>query len=320
MLPPVQAPQVRSHWALGTPGVTPLAIPTSSSSRGVVAATGGSGIGTVFGAALAGWAFSSRRSRGTQNKRRGPCVEAAESDSVGPGTVGVVLLSAGVGKRVGAGIPKQYIKLLGLEIALHSLESFLDCDVAEIVIVCAEEWRYIFSDHLKQRAVRPTIRFAAGGAERQDSVCNGLAELTTEFAAVHDAARPLVTRDEIDRVIEDARKFGTALLAVPPKATIKMAHLNEDSDALVSFTPDRKTLWEALTPQVVPCELLRQGFANADENDLVVTDDVSLVEHMGKPVKLTQGEYTNIKVTTPEDLVIAETILRSRGFVDRGSA
>lgn len=277
------------------------------------------GFGVLSGSALAAWASSGHRHSGTRQKARG-CrrirAVASETASAGSGSVGVILLSAGVGKRMGAGIPKQYIKLLGLEIALHSLECFLECDVAEIVIVCAEEWRHIFNDYLKTRGpVKPCIKYTVGGAERQDSVCNGLAELTTEFAAVHDAARPLVTKEEIENVIEDARKYRTALLGVQTKATIKQACLGEEGEPLVSQTPDRNTMWEALTPQIVPCELLREGFKHATENGLVVTDDVSLVEFLGKPVKLTEGEYTNIKVTTPEDIAVAETILRGRGFV-----
>lgn len=226
-----------------------------------------------------------------------------------------MLLSAGMGKRMGAGFPKQYIKLLGREIALHSLEAFLDADVREIVIVCAKEYRHVFQEYLAKRGrVRPVIKFAEGGAERQDSVCNGLAELTTEFAAVHDSARPLVTRAEINQVIADARLHGAALLGVRTKATIKQAHKSEAGDPLVARTPDRSTLWEAHTPQVVRCDLLRRGFDNAKKHRLAVTDDVSLVEFLGEPVKLTEGEYTNIKVTTPEDIAVAETILRGRGF------
>lgn len=229
--------------------------------------------------------------------------------------VGVVLLSAGVGKRMGAGIPKQYIKLLNLEIALHSLNVFLQCDVAAIVIVCAEEWRKdIFQAHLdKQPSVKPAIKFADGGAERQDSVRNGLALIENEFVAVHDAARPLVTAAEVAKVVADARAHGAALLAVQTKATIKQATGFKDK-AVVSSTPDRKMLWEAHTPQVIRSALLRRGFENAERNNLAVTDDVSLVEFLNEPVKLTEGEYTNIKVTTPEDLAVAEAILRSRGY------
>ncbi|CAE7948551.1 ISPD [Symbiodinium sp. KB8] len=212
---------------------------------------------------------------------------------------------------MGASIPKQYIKLMGLEIALHSLDTFLACDVAEIVIVCAEEWQHIFKDHLEK--VGPTevdVKFTTGGKERQDSVNNGLAKIDAPIVAIHDGARPLVTKEEVERVVADAREHGAALLAVRTKATIKQAV--GESDTFVESTPKRKLLWEAHTPQVIRSELLRKGFEKAEKEGLDVTDDVSLVEQLGEKVKLTEGEYTNIKVTTPEDIAVAETILKER--------
>jgi len=244
-----------------------------------------------------------------------PTTAAAAGDSSVASDVGVILLSAGVGKRMGANIPKQYLKLCGLEIALHSLDVFLQCGVGEIVIVCGEEWQSFFEEHVSSKGTaQPVIKYTQGGKERQDSVQNGLAQLSTEYAAVHDAARPLVTTDEIHKVIADARKYGAALLAVSTKATIKLAQDGPSGEAVVKTTPDRSTLWEAHTPQVIRADLLRQGFQNATEKDLAVTDDVSLVEFLGETVKLTEGEYTNIKVTTPEDISVAEAILRSRGY------
>lgn len=227
--------------------------------------------------------------------------------------IGVVLLSAGVGKRMGANIPKQYLKLLGLEIALHSLDVFLECGVKEIAIVCGEEWRSLFEEHLaKYSGPKPEVKYTGGGAERQDSVKNGLAMITTEFVAIHDAARPLVTPAEVKKVVAEAREYGAALLAVQTKATVKQAAPGDDM--LVAATPNRKLLWEAHTPQVIRADLLRRGFDLAAKDNLEVTDDVSLVEALGEPVKLTQGEYTNLKVTTPEDIAVAETILRGRCF------
>jgi 2-C-methyl-D-erythritol 4-phosphate cytidylyltransferase len=230
--------------------------------------------------------------------------------------VGVVLLSGGVGKRMGAKIPKQYLKLLGLEIVLHSLDTFLECDIAEIVIVCAPEYHSLFLDHVAKRKdqVGFPLKFAEGGKERQDSVQNGLAKITSEFVAIHDGARPLVTRQEVEKVMADARKYGAALLAVQTKATVKQAVAGPDNEAIVQSTPNRKFLWEAHTPQVIRSELLRRGFSNAAEKSLEVTDDVSLVEQLGEPVKITEGEYTNIKVTTPEDMAVAEAILKERGY------
>lgn len=255
-------------------------------------------------AATSATTLSARRSEKRQQK-----VACAASEDVG-----VVLLSGGVGKRMGAGIPKQYIKLMGLEIALHSLDTFLDCDVSEIVIVCAEEWQHIFKDHLEKRgALKCELKFTGGGKERQGSVRNGLAKITTPIVAIHDSARPLVTKEEMEKVVADAAEYGAALLAVPTKATIKQAVATDDN--FVAATPKRKLLWEAHTPQVIRSDLLRKGFEKAEKEDLEVTDDVSLVELLGEKVKLTEGEYTNIKVTTPEDIAVAETILKQRGFV-----
>jgi len=254
-------------------------------------------------------AFAGRgTSRGQQQGKRQVACQAVGSD------VGVVLLSAGVGKRMGASIPKQYIKLMGLEIALHSLDTFLECGFPEIVIVCAEDWQYIFQDHLDKKAsVKSDVKFTTGGAERQDSVNNGLAKITVPIVAIHDAARPLVTQEEVEKVVADARDHGAALLAVRTKATIKQAV--GESESFVETTPKRKLLWEAHTPQVIRTDLLRAGFEKAEKEGLEVTDDVSLIEQLGEKVKLTEGEYTNIKVTTPEDIAVAETILKERGFV-----
>lgn len=260
-------------------------------------------------------ALNGRRSTSNQARhRRSGRLNSQTICRAAGSDVGVVLLSAGVGKRMGASIPKQYIKLMGLEIALHSLDTFLACDVAEIVIVCAEEWQHIFKDHLEK--VGPTevdVKFTTGGKERQDSVNNGLAKIDAPIVAIHDGARPLVTKEEVERVVADAREHGAALLAVRTKATIKQAV--GESDTFVESTPKRKLLWEAHTPQVIRSELLRKGFEKAEKEGLDVTDDVSLVEQLGEKVKLTEGEYTNIKVTTPEDIAVAETILKERGFV-----
>jgi len=132
------------------------------------------------------------------------------------------------------------------------------------------------------------------------------------LVAIHDAARPLVTRKEVESVLFDALKHGAAVLGVPMKATVKES---EDGNFVLRTVP-RSRLWEVHTPQVVTKALLLEGFAKVKTDNLEVTDDVSVVEALEKPVKLTLGEYTNIKLTTPDDLQIAEQILRERGVVD----
>ena len=188
----------------------------------------------------------------------------------------------------------------------------------------------------------PRIVFASPGAERQDSVYNGLEQAPLQpsaarhaprgprvgrrppphspvgatwqvpkectLVAVHDAARPLVTVDEVHACIRDAAQHGAAVLAVPMKATVK----ESDDGEFVGRTLERSRLWEIQTPQIMRPQLLRDGFTKVRAEDLEVTDDVSIVEQMGEPVKLTVGEYTNLKLTTPEDMVIASRILQER--------
>lgn len=166
-----------------------------------------------------------------------------------------------------------------------------------------------FVDKFKGRLV-----FANPGVERQGSVQNGLSKLceiagsTCQYVAVHDSARPLVTIEEISNVIRDAKEHGAAVLGVPCKATIK-----ESADgSTVLRTIPRARLWEVHTPQVIKIETLQRGFIKVEADGLEVTDDVSIVEGLGEPVKLTRGEYTNLKITTPEDMDVANAILEER--------
>jgi len=158
------------------------------------------------------------------------------------------------------------------------------------------------------------IAFANPGVERQGSVENGLNKLvelageSCKYVAVHDSARPLVSVEEITNVVSDAREHGAAVLGVPCKATIK----ESDDGVLVARTIPRAKLWEVHTPQVIQISTLQEGFQRVEEENWEVTDDVSIVENMGEPVKLTLGEYTNLKITTPEDMEVAEAILDER--------
>ncbi len=161
------------------------------------------------------------------------------------------------------------------------------------------------------------LAFANPGVERQGSVQNGLQKVVDlakssstkcTYVAVHDSARPLVTIQEISDVVRDAKEYGAAVLGVPCKATIK----ESDDGTTVLRTIQRSRLWEVHTPQVIEIETLLRGFAKVEEENLEVTDDVSIVEALGEPVKLTVGEYTNLKITTPEDMDVATAILEER--------
>ncbi|XLR52193.1 hypothetical protein HN51_002914 [Arachis hypogaea] len=232
-----------------------------------------------------------------------------ESSIVKEKSVSVVLLAGGQGKRMGASMPKQYLPLLGQPIALYSFYTFSRMvEVKEIIVVCDPSYKDIFEDAKVNDKVE--LKFALPGKERQDSVYNGLQECAavdsnSQLVCIHDSARPLVLSEDVKKVLKDGLLNGAAVLGVPVKATIKEAN----NESFVVRTLDRKTLWEMQTPQIIKPELLKKGFELVNREGLEVTDDVSIVEHLKHPVYITQGSYTNIKVTTPDDLILAERIL-----------
>ncbi|CAG9465126.1 unnamed protein product [Pedinophyceae sp. YPF-701] len=257
----------------------------------------------------------SRCGRPTVAASRATVVAAASAEGASPGKVedgsmSVVLLAGGVGKRMKASMPKQYLPLRGKPIATWSLETFAAMpEVGEIVVVCDPSYRDIFEDVTLPRSV--PLKFALPGKERQDSVFNGLSEVAEGAAlvAVHDSARPLVRAEDVSRCAADAARVGAAVLGVQSKQTIKEA----GADLMVVKTLDRSRLWEMQTPQIIEPGLLKRAFEKVNAEGLEVTDDISVVEHLGAPAIITVGDYTNIKVTTPEDMFIAERFLDEVG-------
>ncbi|GJQ14220.1 hypothetical protein GpartN1_g6011.t1 [Galdieria partita] len=229
-------------------------------------------------------------------------------DNVKESNCSVILLAGGSGKRMNSNIPKQYLLLHGKPVLEYSLELFLSVkQVFQVIIVMDLHYKVFLRPHLIQD---PRIEFACPGKERQDSVYNGLQKVksSADLVCIHDAARPLVSREIIEKCFSDAAVHGAAVVGVPSKSTIK-----ESVDgSFVYRTLDRTRLWEIQTPQVIRPELLRRGFVKVNDESVTVTDDVSIVEKLGEPVKLTLGEYSNIKLTTEEDLKVAEYILLSR--------
>ncbi|OEL35194.1 2-C-methyl-D-erythritol 4-phosphate cytidylyltransferase, chloroplastic [Dichanthelium oligosanthes] len=181
-------------------------------------------------------------------------------------------------------------------------------EVKEVVVVCDPDYRDVFEGSIENLQI--PLKFARPGKERQDSVFNGLQEIDgdSELVCVHDSARPLVSSEDVKKVLEDAVVHGAAVLGVPVKATIKEAN----NDSFVVKTLDRKTLWEMQTPQVMKPNLLKDGFELVKRDGLEVTDDVSIVEYLKHPVYITEGSYTNIKVTTPDDLLLAERLMNEK--------
>jgi len=212
---------------------------------------------------------------------------------------------------MGASIPKQYLELMGQPIAAYSLQTFASMpEIGEIVVVCEDDYRDVFENALNNTPGSSigSLKFAKPGKERQDSVHSGFQAIReeAELVAIHDSARPLVTAEDTQRCCLDALQVGAAVLGVPVKPTIKEVN----ADGFVVKTLQRAALMEVQTPQVIRPALLTAGFQLVSEKNLEVTDDVSIIEALGEPVKVTLGAYSNIKVTTPDDMSVAEGFLK----------
>lgn len=223
-----------------------------------------------------------------------------------------LIAAAGQGKRMGAGKNKQYLELGGCPVLARTLEVFEHCPQIDQVIVVASagEEEFCRGEVIERYGIKKVSAVITGGPERQDSIYNGLKSLPrdTEIVVIHDGARPLVTEAMIVASIEAAKKYGGAVIAVKSKDTIKSA-TKED---MVNVTLDRSLLWNVQTPQTFHYEIVMDAYKSAKEAVFKGTDDASLVEMAGKQVKLVHGSYENLKITTPEDLVIAEIILNKR--------
>lgn len=221
------------------------------------------------------------------------------------GKVGAVIVAAGRSARMG-GVDKTFTPILGVPLVAHALgrfESFLHVD--EIVLVLAEESVDRGRELVQERGYRKVTHVCAGGPRRQDSVRNGLELLSPcDWVLIHDGARPCLDEAMLQRGLDAAAEYGSAVAGMPVKDTIKLV----SPDGMVNETPDRSLLWAAQTPQVFRYDLLLEAHRTCAED---VTDDAAMVEFLGHPVKMFEGSYQNIKVTTVDDLIIAETFLSS---------
>lgn len=223
--------------------------------------------------------------------------------------VSVIFPAAGQGKRMRAGKNKVLLELGGKPILLRTLENFSRLpEVYELIVVTGEEEMEEVRAMLEGARWLKPWKLVQGSTERQYSIRNGLNLVAeqAELVLVHDAARPLITTDVISRVIEGAKAFGGAIAAVPEKNTVKIVN----DDGLVVSTPPRKSLWAVQTPQGFKKEILLEANERAEDEGFLGTDDASLVERIGVPVKVVEGDYRNIKITTPEDMVTAGAFLK----------
>src|SRR5688572_13933400 len=220
-----------------------------------------------------------------------------------------IIAAAGTGSRMASDQPKQFLPLAGTPIIFHTLKPFELCDsIQEIIVVLPAAESAGFLSQAGKFGVRKLARVVPGGTTRADSVKRGLLAIrsaTAEIVAVHDGVRPFVTVEEIGSTVAAARTHGAAILVAPVTDTIKQV-----DDRSVLRTLDRGGLRRALTPQCFRYELLREAYQHADVNDPSLTDESALVEQLGRRVSTVEGSARNIKITTAEDLEIAEGLLK----------
>jgi len=220
-----------------------------------------------------------------------------------------IIAAAGSGTRMASDRPKQFLQLAGTPVIIHTLKVFEQCEsINEVILVLPAAESAGFLSLAGRHGLRKMARVVPGGVTRADSVKRGLMAIraaTAEIVAVHDGVRPFVTAEEIDAVVTAAQTDGAAILVAPVTDTIKQVH-----NQRVVQTLDRAGLRRALTPQCFRYELLRDAYQQADVNDPSLTDESALVEQLGHAVSIVEGNARNIKITTVEDLAIAEAILK----------
>ena len=224
-------------------------------------------------------------------------------------TFSAVVLAAGSGKRMGTSVAKQYLPLLGKPLMVYALDVFAKSPVDEIILVAAPgEAEYCRRQIVEKYGIEKVARIVEGGQERYDSVYAGLQAVTGTYVLIHDSARAFLTGEIVLRAMDAVIACGAAVVAMPVKDTIKIA----DEDGYAKLTPERSKVWQIQTPQSFSYPLVYEAYRKmlADE-DSAITDDAMVVERMtNQPVKLIEGNYRNIKITTPEDMLIAEMYLK----------
>ncbi len=224
--------------------------------------------------------------------------------------VHAVVVAAGKGERMGAALPKPFLPLAGVPLFVHTLRSLTRSTLLQkIVLVIAAEYEPLCRQLLEQHGpLRLPMLLVHGGQERQDSVRLGLAALDPDcdIVVIHDAARPFIEAEIIDASIKSAAEHGGALVAVPARDTIKRVN---PQGGVVETVP-RHDLWLAQTPQTFRVALIREAHARAHTQGITVTDDVALLEWAGGTVAIVPGDGRNFKLTTPEDVALAEALLK----------
>ena len=225
--------------------------------------------------------------------------------------VSAILLAGGSGHRMNSDTAKQYLEVGGIPLIVHALRAFEESEADSVVLVVREgDESYVRSEILDRYGIRKVTAVVPGGKERFDSVWEGLRAVGSaadDIVLIHDGARPFVSPEMIHASIDAARKYGACTVAVPVKDTIKVV----DGEGFGIDTPDRSTLYQVQTPQSFRLSLILEAHRRFREDPRPgITDDTMLVEeYLGQKCYMVQGGYENLKVTTPEDIILAEALL-----------
>ena len=226
--------------------------------------------------------------------------------------VTVLIPAAGMGRRMGKAVAKQFLPLGDKPMLAHTLLAFQRAaEIDEIIpVLSKEDMESCLRDVIEQYHITKVKTLVVGGKERQDSVMNGLQKLEKDASVVlvHDGVRPFVTAEMIRESVELAKKGECVVVGVPLKDTIKEV----DDKGLVRHTLERNRLWAVQTPQAFPLKILKRAYEESYKHRVFGTDDAMLVERAGGKVRVIMGSYENIKITTPGDLILAEEILKRR--------
>lgn len=230
--------------------------------------------------------------------------------------VSAIIPAAGSGIRIGGDTKKQYIHLHNKPILVRTIERLSSSRfISEILLVVPEsDVEYCENEIVSLYSLNKIKRVITGGKERQDSVHNGIEHISpdTDIIMVHDAVRPFISEKLIKKSIETAAECGSVVVAVPEKDTVKEA----TTEGLIIKTLQRQRLWRIQTPQVFRRDILVRAYDNAVKTGFLGTDESSLVEQIGEPVTIINGSYLNIKITAPEDILLAESIFKIMSSVN----
>lgn len=225
-------------------------------------------------------------------------------------SVSAVIVAGGKGKRMGAATRKQYLLLAGKPVVCHTLEVFDACPCIDAIylVVPPDDLDTCFERWVSPLTLHKRIHIVAGGIERQNSVYRGIQAVSKrrrEIVVIHDAVRPFVSVSIIEACVEGARVSGACIVGMPAMETAKLVNSGQ-----IERTLDRNAIWLAQTPQAFKLDLIRMAHEKADLERFMGTDDAMLVERLGRKVRIIPGSRLNMKITTPEDMVLAEGIIR----------